>query len=189
MNIAIVHGMFVRNGGKHSVQRLVIHLERAGHEVKVIRYGFWGIIRVYLGNKHKTTVHLVQELWNADVIITHSRGATVTERALRKMPRWTPKYLLFHLSPSLNRNTDPPRNVLHRWVYHSAGDFIVKVSRFLPFLEMGDMGAFGYNGISRHNTNVDVTKVIGEEHSDGWFRGQNAATTARRIDYEIRNYT
>jgi hypothetical protein len=192
MRIALFHGMFVRDGGNRSIKRLKPHLEAMGHTVTNVELGFWGLLRTYFGSRTKTHKKVIKACTEHDVLVTHSRGALVVEEALELLPNIPLKRrdrpLLIHLSGSLDHDKAVPDYVAHRYVLHSKEDTIIKFSRLLPFLGMGDMGARGFTGNDRRNTNVDVTQQVQGEHSHGYFRGLKASKTARRISALIGNH-
>ena len=187
MKVVLVHGMFVSDGGRSTVGRLVKPLEYLGYEVEQVMIGFWSLFRMYFGSKWQVTQNLVKSFWDADVIITHSMGAMMTERALRVLPVADRKRLLFHFGPSLNKNKRVPHAISWRWVFHSERDVVVKSSGWLPFLMLGRMGQKGADKMPR-NTNINRTLQVGRQHSDGYFGGPNAKRYAERVHTLITTY-
>lgn len=188
--VALFHGMFVRDGGTKSIKKLVPHFEALGYTVVNVELGFWGLLRTYFGRRTKTHEKVLEACVDADILVTHSRGALVVEEALDLLPQFPIKLrhrpVLFHLSGSLDHDKDPPDFVKHRWVCYSTEDTIIKISKRLPWLGMGDMGARGYTGDSEFSTNRDWTNQVRGEHSHGYFRGTKAAQTVYRINLILR---
>lgn len=173
MKAVLVHGMFTKDGGKSSIGRLAPALEAQGFEVALVNCGWWGLLRVLFGDRFRTDKKVLHAVWDADLVIAHSRGAVVTHRALSLLPVTQRKRVLALFSPALNNDIGPPASVDHRFVYFSEKDKLVKLSTYIPFRMMGRLGATGFQGQHPRNTDINETFRIGSDHS-GWFKGLNA---------------
>lgn len=177
MNIVLVHGFHVRDGGFRTVDGLKPVLESHGFEVDTdsADYGYHDLIRVRFFYK-KAVSRIAAALQTADAVATHSNGANYTMKALEQVNR---PITVVHVSPALNSKPTIPASVKHMHVFHTRNDSAVKAARWLLFHSWGSMGAGGYKGHDSRVTNHDYTKrVLG--HSD-WFRGLNTPFFAGRI--------
>lgn len=181
MKTVLVHGFNIRDGGENTIDKFAPELRKLGYTVDIDEadYGHWNLFAIYFGGKRGVVRRLMAAFWDADLIITHSNGASFANKALRRMgPRHDGKRLLVHFSPALKRKTPIPFAVDHQFVYHTRGDWVVRMASYLPFLPWGRMGAFGYKG-KGPITNIDRSdEVVG--HSN-WFKGANAVNYPRDI--------
>jgi len=183
MKFVLVHGFNVKDGGKHTVDRLAPYIITAGHEVDLDEgdYGFFNIWMVRLfktWKKNRVLFRLADAFKSADVIITHSNGANFTTQALDLLPaKYNNKIRVIHISPALDKKTEIPQAVKHQLVLYTPNDFWVKLSSYLLFHPWGRMGAVGYQGHDNRNYNVEVPAV--KAHSD-WFKVEHVARTWKR---------
>ncbi len=188
MKAVLVHGFNVSDGGKNTVDKFASELRELGYAVDLYGadYGYWSLAKIYFGGKREVIRRLMSAFKDADLIITHSNGASFANKALNQMqPRFDGKRLLVHFSPALNRKTSIPFSVDRQLVYHTKHDWIVRLSSYLPFLPWGRMGAMGYKG-DGPNANVDRTATM-RGHSN-WFKGANAVNFPRDVHERVLEY-
>ncbi len=185
MKAVIVPGMFQRDGGLNSIGRMLPRLRQLGYTAELIDPGFWHVLRLYFGRRFNMDQKVSRALWNADLIIGHSFGAVIIDRALRLLPITDKERVLVLVNPSLNADTDVPETVKHRFVMFSRSDLLVRLSGWLPFLRLGRMGAIGYTGESEKNSNIDITQELDfAEHSD-WENADKYAQWAHELRISV----
>ena len=185
MRIVLVHGFNVRDGGKHTIDKLAPYFIRAGYNVDTDEadYGFFSLWMVRF-KKHSAIRRIIGALQNADAVVTHSNGANYTMKALNLL---TGKKLhVFHLSPAVNRNTLFPESVKRAVVYFTRTDFWVWISGFLPFHPWGRMGYSGAKTNDSRIQNRDFTDIV-KGHSD-WFSDDNIEFIAGTIILELGGF-
>jgi len=188
MKAVLVHGFNVRDGGANTVDKFASELRELGWSVDLddARYGYWSLWAIYFGFKRNVVRRLMKAFRDADLIITHSNGASFANKALNEMvPRIDGKRLLVHFSPALNRKTDIPYSIDYQWVFHTRRDWTVRLSSYLPCLPWGRMGSHGYKG-KGPNKNMDNTPTM-SKHSN-WFRGTNAVDYPRQVDATVKDF-
>ncbi len=188
MKVVLVHGFNVRDGGKETVDQFAPELRELGYTIDLDEgdYGYWSLTKIYLGGKREVIRRLMYAFKDADVIITHSNGASFANKALNEMPaRLEGEQILVHFSPALNRKTAIPFSITHQFVYHTRKDWIVRAASYLPALPWGRMGAMGYKG-KGPNTNIDRTEVM-KGHSN-WFKGANNINYPRDVHKRVKEF-
>jgi len=180
MKFVLVHGFNVRDGGAHTVDRLIPLIKLDGHTVDPDEgdYGFFNIWAVrfrHSRTRQRVLYRLAKAFETADVIITHSNGANFTTQALDMMaPDFNNSKLVIHISPALDRDTQIPMAVHHQLVMYTPHDKAVRLSSWLLFHPWGRMGAKGYSGSDNRNTNRQENRVHG--HS-AWFSADHILNT------------
>ena len=188
MRAVLVHGFNVKDAGAGTVDQFIPELEKLGYTVDrdEADYGFWSLRAIYFGGKRKVIRRLMKAFEHADVIITHSNGASFANKALKQIPpRHDGTRVLVHFSPALNRKTEIPFSIDRQWVYHTRKDWTVRLSSYLPGLPWGRMGAMGYKG-DGPNINVDRTETM-KGHSN-WFKGANAVNYPHDLHDRVKDY-
>lgn len=180
MKAVLVFGMYTRDKGARTVDRFIPELEELGYAIDKDEadYEFLTLVEAWFKDKESIIQRLQYAFEDADIIITHSRGAKFAMAALYRMHQRLDggRRKLFHFSPSLRCRTRVPLSVDRMYVFHTRRDWIIRLSRFLP--SFGAMGAFGYKG-DGPVTNIDETQDIAG-HSN-WFVGENAVDYPRRV--------
>lgn len=173
MKACLVHGFNVKDAGAGTVDVLASRLLRENIAVDVDEadYGYFGLmdIRWRSGNKRRRVLHrLANAFAKADLIITHSNGAHFSTLAMEMLDESdVDRLLVVHISPALNRKTEPPAVVKRQLVLHTPHDKAVRISSYLLRHPWGRMGAYGYSGSSPKVRNEKHEEVKG--HSD-WFK-------------------
>ncbi len=188
MKAVLVHGFNVRDGGAKTIDKFAFEFRDLGYTVDIDEadYGYFSLLKIYFGGKREVIRRLMSAFKDADIIVTHSNGASFANKALNEMPpRLEGNQILVHFSPALDRKTKIPYSITHQFVYHTRKDLIVKLSTWLPMLPWGRMGATGYKG-KGPNTNVDYTFTV-EGHSN-WFNGANAVNFPRDVHERVLEY-
>ena len=180
MKVVIVHGMFTKKDRPHVLDPFVPEFERLGYTVHKDEadYEWWGLLNAYFKSKRHIYEKLKLAFEDADIIVTHSRGARFATRALYEMDfrRDPGRRALVHFSPSLKQKTPIPASVDRQYVFFSSRDWVIWLSGFLP--RFGRMGSKGYKG-DGPNTNIDESDTI-KGHSS-WSEGDRAVEYPRRI--------
>ena len=160
----LIHGFNERGEGKDTVGRLRTGLERMGHEVKMIRYGWVHRVRVRLCNKclAKSIASTVKA---GSHVIAFSNGAALTYLAIKE---GAPFDRVFLINPALNAKLAIPR-VRRVDVFYSPSDPWTKLARFIPASIWGRQGAIGYTGPDEEGryTQVDLDKLVRQETKHG----------------------
>lgn len=151
-NIILCHGFNVKDAGKATLGRLKPYLRE--HHIQDGGYGDFKMLGVRFFNDNIATV--VAGMANDNSIgIGHSNGCAILRRAAFHTPNI--KQLIL-INPALDNDLEFPDTVERIDVYHNKYDDIVTVSKWLPFMEWGDMGNVGYTGNSNrvfnHETNL-----------------------------------
>ena len=91
---------------------------------------------------HFVIKRLVKQVHPGHVIIGHSNGATIAYRLSKEV------YVkgLVLINPALNSNVEFDKRLGFVHVYWSKKDWVVWVSRLMPFSLWGSMGRTGYTG-------------------------------------------
>lgn len=179
MAFRLIHGMNSRGAGRDSIDRLAPTLI-GDVDTDEADYGWLGLLGVRLRRK-SITQRIARVLLTGDVIVTHSNGANYAIHALweAQLPPNTVK--LIHFSPAIDRDRAVPRSVSEQHCFHTTGDFWVKLSRWLPFHDFGNAGAFGIRqSFGTPTKNHDYSHKV-HSHS-GWFEGPNAAYFAQCVN-------
>jgi hypothetical protein len=166
MRVVLIHGWNVKDGGKGTVDTLAPYFEELGWEVDSDEadYGFifWRMLSIigrWLFTK-KIIKRLIPAVQKADMIVTHSNGANFATRAMKQLNNlYDGTKIVVHISPALNRKTEPPRAVKAQLVIHTRKDSAVKAARWLIFSPWGSMGAWGYQGYDERVDNADFTNI------------------------------
>ena len=189
MKAVLVHGFNVKDGGKNTIDQLAYGLAERGIlcDTDEADYGYFGLLQIrwpfWRKRRKKVYERLMGAFEQADIIITHSNGAYFTTKALKGLSEAHRERLtVIHISPALNRKTEPPEAVARMLVLHTPLDGWVRASTYLPFHPWGRMGAFGYSGDDPRVTNRKCPQV--KRHSD-WFH-ENRPLTLRRIEEFIK---
>ena len=189
--VILVHGFNVRDGGARTVDQLAPGLAQAGYLVDKDEadYGYFGLwdIRFRNGDNRRRVLHrLANTMATSDYVITHSNGAYFTTLALRMMPLEIQRRVtVVHISPAMNRNTEPPMAVKRMKVMFTPHDGWGTIAGLSPFSPWGAMGAYGYSGQSRLVTNQKHIEIRG--HSD-WFLPRHINRTLESALHFIREY-
>jgi hypothetical protein len=183
MKACFVHGFNVKDGGRRTIDQVIPGFRAAGIEVDADEadYGYFNLFMIRLiRSRHRDRMlgRLAKAFESADVIVTHSNGAHFATRAMDMLgPEHNNTKTVIHISPALNRRTEPPAAVKRQLVMHTPYDIWVRLASYLPFMPWGRMGAFGYSGDSPKVTNLKRSEV--HRHSD-WFIHKHLKQT--RID-------
>ena len=177
MNIVLVHGFNVKDGGKRTVDTLAPTLHKRGHltDTDSADYGYHDLIKVRFNHK-AAVLRIAGALEKADAVITHSNGANYAHQAMLMIGR---KLTVIHISPALNNKVNVPAVVERMVVFHTRNDKAVKAAKWLLFHPWGNMGSSGYTGHDTRVRNLDYTYMV-KGHSD-WFKGEKAAYFANHI--------
>ena len=175
MRAVFVHGFNVKDGGANTVDKLAPFADAAGWytDIDEADYGYFNLFMVKW-TKSKTRARVLYRLAkafeNADIIITHSNGANFATQALDMLgSEFNNSKIVVHISPALDRDTPIPQAVKSQLVMHTPHDVWVRLSTYLPFMPWGRMGAFGYSGNDKRNTNEKHKEI--PQHSE-WFNDQ-----------------
>lgn len=160
----LIHGFNERGEGKDTVGRMRNGLERMGHEVKLIRYGWMHRVRVRLCNTclAKAIASMVKP---GSHVIAFSNGAAITYKAIKA---GAPFDRVFLVNPALNAKLAIPR-VRSVHVFYSPSDPWTKIARYIPASIWGHQGATGYSGPDEEGryTQVDLDKLAHQETKHG----------------------
>lgn len=138
--IYLVHGFNVSDGGKRTIDTMIPHLTKCGHQVKEFDYGWVGLLGVRFGNKKKAK-KLADKLKPNDIVIGHSNGCAIIALAMQ-MGMVVSEAVLIH--PALNKNWLPPENSAPKiTVFYSAKDSATWISKILVNHIWGEMGTVG----------------------------------------------
>jgi hypothetical protein len=178
----LIHGFNERGEGKDTVGRLREGLEKLGHSVKMIRYGWVHRVRVRLCNKclAKSIASTVRA---GSHVIAFSNGAALTYYSIKE---GAPFDRVFLINPALNSRLAIPR-VRQVDVFYSPSDPWTKLARFIPYSVWGRQGAVGYKGKDEEGryTQVNLDELVGEKTKHGGvFRTEKGR---RRIIQAIQN--
>lgn len=165
----LIHGFNVRDGGRDTVGMLQPFFLARGYDVMVVRYGLFGLYRVYRKNDKvaKRVAKISQSAKAAGytvVAVGHSNGCDILNRAVNTFQAHL-DHLTF-INPALGKTRAPcaPCDV-----WYNAGDKPVRWARLLPKHPWGEMGATGYVGtdldIENHDAGRDYPVVV-SGHSD-----------------------
>ncbi len=165
--IVIVHGFNVFDGGKKSIDKLAPYLKEKypGAEIDKDSTDYkHGLIKVRFFSG-PTVKRISEALHDADLVIGHSNGCNYTMKAVKRYVR--NKYLhIINISPALNRKQRLRKLVFHKMdTFHSEGDWVVKLSTWLPFHPWGRAGA---KGIKTTDPRHDNHAMKDPGHSS-WF--------------------
>jgi len=190
MNIAGLHGFNVRDGGKKTVDCVGLYAIDAGYNYDYDQadYGYFNLWMIRLSkSEHRANVlkRIVRAVENSDVIIMHSNGSNFGIQALNMLDdKYAYSKIAIHISPALDCDTPIPRSVKAQLVLHTPHDFWVKLSSYLLFNHpWGRMGANGYTGFDKRNTNIRVPEVKG--HSK-WFHVNHIFDTWKHCNSFIK---
>ncbi len=154
--IVLAHGFNVHDGGQNTTDKLIPHLEAAGHQVIQADYGYFGLFGVRFFNKHIAKV--IAGMTPEDSIgIGHSNGCAILVEAARQD---APFKRLILINPALDRDTEFPEQIERVDVFHNMDDFVVTTSKWLPWHPWGDMGRLGYNGVSLRVVNHETKRRL-----------------------------
>ena len=189
MKIVLIHGFNVRDKGKGSVDRLEPFLLDAFPGCTIDKdsadYGWVGLfIANWFWRFTKIIDRIAEALKDADIVITHSNGAHFCMRALAKIHN--PKIKIVHYSPALNKKWKFKQAFERCLVFHTRKDWIVNISKVIPFSAWGNMGKQGATTKDARVANIDCSEAI-ESHS-GWSDDENISKIFE-ITNEIINYS
>jgi hypothetical protein len=191
MNIVVVHGFNVTDGGEHTVDKLGPFAIDEGYsfDYDEADYGFFNLWMVRLTKKklrRRVIYRIARAIEKADIIITHSNGANFATQALEMLSsEYNNSKIVIHISPALDKDTPIPLAAKAQLVMHTPHDFWVRLSSWIPIHPWGRMGARGYSGEDNRNTNMEDPEIKG--HS-AWFHVEHVATTWRHCDAFIKEH-
>ena len=167
----LVHGFNVRDHGVNTVGMLRQTLGLLGYASHVFRYGWLGVIGVYVWNDNASRLlaDIIADS-GATLLVGHSNGCALIHRAMWLLSDegYQPPQPLnaLYISPALDRDA-VVSPVAHRvGVLYTPHDWAVRVSRYLPGVEWGDMGARGpLPGAAKY-----LPKRIRVPGHSAWFR-------------------
>lgn len=179
--VVLVHGFNVKDRGARGIDKMAPHFQSLQYECEKdseADYGYWTLFSMYFWKREGVLERLRRAFADADVIVTHSNGANFATQALNGM-RDGRKRILVHFSPALERDTPPPKNVMHEYVFHSRRDGVVRwLAPLAPFLPWGRAGSHGKRVVGAV-TNFDETPFI-SSHS-AWFKDENLSHYVHRV--------
>ncbi len=169
MNIVLIHGFNVRDGGKGTIDTLEQPLILLGHDPDKDRadYGWHWLFKVRFNHK-KDVQRIANALLWSDAAFTHSNGANYFNQACRIVYKHDPekKLKVVHFSPAIDNDAEIPKIVTHMVIFATPHDSAVKWADKLWFHKWGNAGRVGYAGSDNRGSTVFFPTVL--EHS-GWF--------------------
>lgn len=171
-HVIFLHGFNIRDAGAETVAKLIPFFANAGCSTEILAYGHFNLFMPRWKNQDvaKTLHRLVTSLKLRDyrvIVVGHSNGCTITHIAGEQLQ--TPIDKAVYIGAALDRGVKFPNSFGAFDVWHNPKDWVVKLSRLLPFHRWGDMGATGFTRFDYrgHNynmlTNYEVSS--GKHHS------------------------
>lgn len=157
--VFLLHGFNIKDGGKATVLKLVPYFEERGAEVVDFAYGYFNIFMPRWRNP-EVAQKLAAETLKAKlagyrvVLVGHSNGCTIIHMAGEKFGAKADKVV--YINPALNRAVSFPDGFTSFDVWHSPGDRITRLARWMPLNLWGDMGAVGFTKHDPRGTNLNA---------------------------------
>lgn len=162
INIHLVHGFNVTDGGKETTDTLIPFFEENKASVVQHDYGFLEFFGVLRRNK-KIAEKLAKSVGFGDIGMGHSNGCAILVKAARQGAKFNKLILV---NPALDKNVKFPKHINEIHVFHTKHDKAVvmaKWSRKLVFWRKnflwGEMGNKGYQGLDKRVVNYDVSHI------------------------------
>lgn len=161
--VVIIHGVQFRQKDKDNLRRLATGFRAAGFCVTIPSYGYLhpvvaGLIVRIDKRIADTMAGFISE---DDILVGHSNGCTLIH-FIAQSKKVKGAVLI---NPALDRNIVVNAGFVH--VYHNAGDWLTRLSAFVPNHPWGCMGAAGYTGHNARVTNFDQQRTPGMPALDG----------------------
>jgi len=158
----LVHGIFSRGSGATSIDRLGPFFRAAGWRIAQVDYGVRGPLGAFILNDDVAR-GLAMDAGPDDVVIDHSNGAAVGQRAsLEPGARFQ---RMIHISGALDVDAVPGPAVRRCWVCHSPDDGVLAAARYVPRwlggALWGAQGRDGYRGDDPRMINLNLHDVLG----------------------------
>lgn len=164
MNVVLVHGFNIRDGGRSTIDTLIPYLSR-NHTILQADYGWLGLIGVKLCGGVIAKVIAGMTPYSA-IGIGHSNGCMELIKACEKGASFD--HLIF-INPALDNNIVIPPQVSRVDVLHNVTDMVVSAAKWLPLSYWGDMGRVGYLGSDTRVYNHETFKMFNVEDHSGVF--------------------
>lgn len=158
--VYLLHGFNVKDGGAGSTGKLRAGLERAGHTVKEIKYGWFQRVRVRMCNSSIARV-LASMADKDSILIAHSNGCAIAYAAAKF---GAPFRHVFLINPALDAKLEIP-HVEKVHVFYALSDPWTKLARWIPWSPWGRQGAVGFTGTARAGKykQTELDELAGEE--------------------------
>lgn len=143
--IWIIHGIH-QNDSDTWHKEMQRCLTAEGFDVKIFTYGYAYALLTWFQNPIRAR-KLAEKLHNGDVVIGHSNGCDIIQRASNLRPFMHLKGAFF-FNPALDPDATLGCSFDYVKVIHNSGDVAVKIAKLFPAHPWGEMGAVGYQGIS-----------------------------------------
>jgi pimeloyl-ACP methyl ester carboxylesterase len=176
----------VKDGGAATTGSLKAGLERAGHTVKDVKYGWMGGVRVRMCNA--SVGRVMADMADTDsYLVAHSNGAAIAYLAALHAPPNTFKKV-FLINPALDSNLEIP-NVNKVHVLYAQSDPWTRLARWIPFSRWGRQGQVGFTGDARKGkyTQTELDEAFGKEmgHSGVFETQRTRQFVEQTINWEI----
>lgn len=172
--VYLIHGFNVKDGGAASTGLLRTRLEDAGYNVKEIKYGWMGRMRVRLCNK--SLAQAIADMADQDsVVIAHSNGCSIVYSACKFGASFKHVFLI---NPALDADLEIP-NAAKVHVFHALSDPWTKLARWIPFSNWGRQGAIGFTGTAPDGKykQTELDALTGQELGHSGIFTTNATRT------------
>lgn len=150
--------------------------------------GYFSFFRRYYVNK------VFRRFSDGDHIIAHSAGCTITFWLLEELQKHNRKAgNIFFINAALDRDIKFPEHTYNKiYNFYEDDDFILYVSKLVPFHNYGTMGRSGYKGSSPNVTNfTDIVPNYSKtflRHSD-FFKSPAKEKLCEFITTNTAKYT
>ena len=180
MDLVLVHGFNVTDGGAATIDKLIPHL--TDFNVIQFDYGWIGLLGVKLFGR-RIARKLAKATPSGAVGIGHSNGCMELVRACEYGAKY--KHLIL-INPALDNDISVPDHVDSVLVYHNVDDTTVSMARWMPFSYWGDMGRVGYTGNDLRFENRETKSLFHVRGNSSIFN--KAECLARDIGTYLREY-
>lgn len=207
----MVHGMWVRDGGRSSVGQLEKYLEETHHRVKQFKYPFIGLIGTrtknddYARRLEQYLRCLALTRGDSVTLYCHSNGCTIAHLtmglySMRKFQEAGVEINVVYINAALERKIKFPSHIKAIRIFYTTDDKVVVLSHYLrTFLKWfglesrwrpwGDMGCYGYSGPSdrRVRSSSLRSSLTGFKGKIGHLGGFKLHACKRDIAYSVHN--
>jgi len=170
INIYIVHGYNVSDGGKNTTDKLIPLFHEINQDKRYnfknlniceLDYNHFNLIQAKLADKPigKIMSELSNSLSSGDIniFIGHSNGCAILHHASLYGLN---SDLFVYVNPALDCKLSPNSTIKNVQVWHNKYDMAVTIAKYIPFTIWGDMGNVGYVGNDKRMMN-NVENVKG----------------------------